>query len=297
MTTLYITCPAYAMRGPIDRKKQVEEATWLARELGWQVEVSPLLDRHLGAGAWLPRADRAKDVERALTFDVVWGCRGGFGSIELVDTVLRARRKRGPRLMGYSDITALHGAFARRGWHDRVYGTIASAGLRDGRGAASLLAAWRGEPLRRSHVQDAAARVLRPGRASGRLFPGCLSVLTSLVGTPAMPDLAGCVLAIEDIKLQPFLMATHLNQLHLAGALRGVRALLGGSFTHSEDHEYLGPSPDDVLAEWGARLRVPTISRLPFGHHHDAVALPCNREARVAAGGDGTWTLDIRAAQ
>jgi muramoyltetrapeptide carboxypeptidase len=136
---------------------------------------------------------------------------------------------------------------------------------------------------------------VRPGRAEGRLFPACLSVLASVAGTPAMPDLDGCVLAIEDVRVQPFLIATNLNQLHLSGALRGVRAVLGGSFTHNEEADYLGPTPDDVLAEWGARLRVPTILRLPFGHLHDALALPAHRRTRVEARRDGTWTITIDA--
>jgi muramoyltetrapeptide carboxypeptidase LdcA involved in peptidoglycan recycling len=75
-----------------------------------------------------------------------------------------------------------------------------------------------------------------------------------------------------------------------------VRALLGGTFTHSEEPDYLGPTPDEVLAEWGARLRVPTIIRLPFGHLHDALALPAHRLTQVEARRDGTWTINIRAA-
>lgn len=295
-TSLYIICPAYAMRGPLDRLAHVEQAQWLAQELGWTLVPSPLLDRHLGPGAWLPARERARDLERALTHDVVWACRGGYGSIELVETVLKAKRRSGPLLIGYSDITALHAAFAVRGWHQHYYGTIPSGSRRTGRAAASLLAGLRGEAFTRSNLSDAAARVLRPGRATGRLFPACLSVLASLTGTPAMPDLNDCVLAIEDIKVQPFLMATHLNQLHLAGALRGVRALLAGTFTHTEDHDYLGPTPNEVLSEWAMRLRVPLIARLPFGHMDDALVLPYRRQVQVQAGRDGTWTVAIRAA-
>lgn len=296
MPTLYVTCPAYAMRGPLDRQSHIDQATWLAEEMGWRLVVSPLLARHLGPGAWLPAADRIADLRTALRHDVVWACRGGYGSIELVETVLKARQRSGPLLIGYSDITALHAAFAVRGWQQRVYGSVPTGNRRGGRAGTSLLTALRGDALTRSQVNDAGARVLRPGRASGRLFPACLSVLASLVGTPAMPDLRGCVLAIEDIKVQPFLMATHLNQLHLGGALRGVRALLCGTFTHAEDHDYQGPTPDEVLAQWSGRLRIPAIARLPFGHLDDGLGLPCDRTVRVQATDNGTWTVTINAA-
>lgn len=296
MSTLYVTCPAYAIRGPLDRQSHLDQAAWLAQQMGWRLVPSPLLDRHLGPGAWLPVAERAADLRAALRHDALWACRGGYGSIELVETVLKARQRRGPLLIGYSDITALHAAFAVRGWRRRVYASIPSGSRRQGRAGTSLLAALRGEALARSSASDAGARVLRPGRARGRLFPACLSVLASVVGTPAMPDLRGCVLAIEDIKVQPFLMATHLNQLHLSGALRGVRALLGGTFTHTEEHDYQGPTPDEVLTQWGARLRVPTIARLPFGHLDDGLGLPCDRTVRVEAASDGAWTVTIDAA-
>lgn len=297
LSSLYVTCPAYAMRGPLDQQSHVNQAKWLAQELGWRVVVSPLLDRHLGPGAWLPLRERARDLERALTYDVVWACRGGYGSIELVETVLKAKRRNGPLLIGYSDITALHAAFAVRGWHQCYYGGLPANGRGGGRQGSSLLAGLRGEAITRNHLSDASACVLRPGRATGRLFPACLSVLASLTGTPAMPDLSGCVLAIEDIKVQPFLMATHLNQLFLSGALRGVTALLAGTFTHVEDHDYQGPAPHEVLGEWANRLRVPLIARLPFGHMDDALVLPYERPVQVQAARNGRWTVAIHAAR
>ncbi len=297
MSTLYVTCPAYAMRGPLDRQSHVDQATWLAHEMGWRLVLSPLLDRHLGPGAWLSTTERIADLRTALRHDAIWACHGGYGSIELVETVLKTRQRQGPLLIGYSDITALHAAFAVRGWQRRVYGGIPTANRHHGRMGASLLAALRGDALVRSSTGDAGARVLRPGRAQGRLFPACLSVLASVAGTPAMPDLRGCILAIEDIKVQPFLMATHLNQLHLSGALRGVRALLGGTFTHTDEHDYQGPTPDEVLTQWSERLRLPTIARLPFGHMDDALALPSDRTVAVEASRNGSWTVAIRAAE
>jgi muramoyltetrapeptide carboxypeptidase len=125
------------------------------------------------------------------------------------------------------------------------------------------------------------------------LFPACLSVLAGLCGTSLQPDLRGAVLAIEDINVQPFQIDFNLHQLHLAGALRGVTALLGGSFTGELRPDYLGPTPDELLATWGRRLRVPVLTRLPFGHLDDALVLPAGRRTEVRAHGDGGWTVDI----
>jgi len=288
----YIACPAFALRGPIERHKTIDHAAWFAHEMGLEVVPSPLLDRHLGNGAWLPQEERRDDLLRALDHDVVWACRGGFGSIELTGTLLRSRRKRGPLLIGYSDLTVLHCGWRVHGWRHHYYGSIAPrrTGSRQGE---SLLALARGEGLRLGHHQHAAARVLRPGRARGELFPACLSVLSGLCGTPLQPDLRGAVLAIEDIDVHPFLVDFNLNQLHLSGALDGVVALLGCSFTHEERGEYLGPSIDEVLARWAARLRIPTLARLPFGHMDDALVLPYRAAISISLGTDGRWSLTI----
>ncbi len=293
--TCYIACPAYALRGPAERIKTLEHAAWFATEMGLEVVPSPLLDRHLGNGDWLPAVERRADLVRALGHDVIWACRGGFGSIELIDALAHQRRRHGPLLIGYSDITVLHFAWRARGWHRHYYGSIGARPAHSRQGE-SLLALARGEDLRLGQHEQAAARILRPGRARGMLVPACLSVLAGLCGTPLQPDLRGAVLAIEDIDVHPFLVDFNLNQLHLSGALRGVVALLGGSFTHSERPEYLGPSMEEVLARWAAKLRVPTLVRLPYGHHDDALVLPYNADTRVNLHADGAWSLAISGA-
>ncbi len=290
--TCYIACPAFALRGPTERHKTIDHAAWFANEMNLEVVPSPLLDRHLGNGSWLPLEERRDDLVRALDHDVVWACRGGFGSIELAETLLRSRRRHGPLLIGYSDLTVLHCGWRVHGWRHHFYGAIAPrrAGSRQGE---SLLALARGEGLRLGHFQQAGARVLRPGRARGELFPACLSVLAGLCGTPLQPDLRGAVLAIEDIDVHPFLVDFNLNQLHLSGTLDGVVALLGGSFTHEERGDYLGPSIDEVLAKWAARLRIPTLARLPYGHMDDALVLPYRAATSISLRGDGQWSVAI----
>lgn len=292
--TLYVTCPAYALHGPLDRQKVADAAAWLGKELGLEPVLSPLLDRHAGHGAWLPRGERERDLLAALGHDLVWACRGGYGSIEMVDALLKARPRRRPALIGYSDITVLHACWWQRRWGPGFYGTLSprSAGGRAGRSLAALV---HGQGFVRDQRVDAGARVLRQGRARGRLFAGCLSVLAGLCGTAAQPDLRGCVLALEDVNVHPFVIAFNLHQLHLAGALAGITGLVGGTFTGEEAADYVGPTQDEVLAEWAARLAVPMVSRLPFGHLDDGLVLPVGRPVELVAGRGGRWSLTVAA--
>ena len=76
------------------------------------------------------------------------------------------------------------------------------------------------------------ARVLRPGRAQGRLEGGNLAVFAALVGTPYLPPLDGAILVLEDINEAVYRIDRMLAQLRLAGALHGVRGIVFGDCTN-----------------------------------------------------------------
>ncbi len=288
--TLYVCCPSYALRNPLEKRNYLKRARAFARRAGLRVVASPLLDRHLGPGAWLDVGPRREDLLEALRHDCVWTCRGGYGGIHLAPALLEARVRRPPRLIGYSDITVLHACWRIRGWGEAYYGTIPED-LGVGRSAETLLPLFRGGGLRRDNDTDAAAIVVRPGRAEGACFAACLAVLAGLAGTPFQPDLRGCLLAVEDIDEKPYQVDFALSQLHAAGALNGIRALIGGSFTHQDAIDYSGPSIDDVFRLWGERLGVPVLARLPFGHLADSLVLANGRAATLDARADGVWSL------
>ncbi len=291
MATCYICCPAYALEGPLKKTRAIEAIEPFAKEFALEIVPSPLMDRHLGTGAWLPTAERRADLRRALEHDVVWACMGGYGSIHLVGDLMAASPAKQPMIIGYSDITVLHACWRARGWGEGCY--IALPPGRHGRAGESLLALMRGTSYRRSGEIDAGVRVLRSGSAKGPCMSACVSVFAGLCGTPAMPSLRGCVLAIEDVDEHPFQLDYALMQLWLSGALEGIVGLIGGSFTHKERSDYHGPTIDEVLAEWAHRLGIPAISRLPFGHIDDGLTMPCGREVELSCDERGAWQFIV----
>jgi len=110
--------------------------------------------------------------------------------------------------------------------------------------------------------------VLRGGVVEGPLIAANLEVLRSLVGTPFMPDLSGCVLALEEVGEAPYRIDRGLTQLLGSGALHGVVGVAVGQLEGCEDlrDEPGRPSAYDVFAERLGRLGVPVIMGLPFGH-------------------------------
>jgi len=290
MPTAYLWCPAYPLTSATGVAKARQSAAALADALGWDVREAPTLASGGAAGAWAPAALRQQEMGDALGHQVLVAARGGYGCLDLVDQVL-TWPGRGGLLIGYSDLTVLHAVWRRRAWGETLYGFMPGVDLGE-RALASTIALARGAGLHRDPTSDPTVAALVPGAARGWCFAACLRVLAGLVGTPALPDLGGALLALEDIDERPYQVDRDLNQLHRSGALAGIVGLVFGRFPASLPPDYGGPSMPDLCAGWAKRLGVPAIFGLPFGHDADPLTLACGRKAQieVAAGG---WSLDL----
>jgi muramoyltetrapeptide carboxypeptidase len=192
-------------------------------------------------------------------------------------TALRARSK---AFLGYSDVTALHGAIARQAgivsYHAPTARSVLSPFSR-----ASLESALQGED---SCGVAERARVLRPGRARGRLEGGNLAVFAGLVGTPYLPSLDGAILVLEDVNEAVYRIDRMLAQLRLSGALYGVQAIIFGECTNCpEEGDDGARSLDDVLGELADRLRVPCLAGVPIGHVPEQWTVPLGRIGELDA--------------
>ena len=290
-TQLYVTPTSYAITGPSDRAGILKTAQVWADLFGWQVVPSPLLERYAGHAAWLPAADRIADMARAIEHDVVWACRGGYGAIQLAQALLEMPAAARPALIGYSDVTVLHAIWRMRNWGLALYGSLPGQ-ADESRRATSARAAVQGQPFVVSSEHELAPRVLRAGHVQAPLFAACLVVLASLVGTPVMPNLRGCIVALEDVDERPQAVDFAMMQLYLSGALEGIAGLMFGSFRHDNPDVYGGPSIEGVLQEWAERLQVPTIAHLPFGHMDDQIVLPTGVQTTLEAEHDRSWRLN-----
>ena len=117
--------------------------------------------------------------------------------------------------------------------------------------------AWSSATSRSCGVAEG-GRVLRPGRAKGRIVGGNLALITALLGTPFAPNFEGAILIIEDIGEAIYRIDRMLRHLILAGALQQCSALVAGDFRApraevSDDNRSL----DEVLAEAATRAGIP----------------------------------------
>lgn len=258
--------------------------------------------RYLGAGpdGYLAADDatRAAALLAALddpTVGALHATRGGFGTTRLLegwgDALRRALARRAVPLVGFSDLTALHAAWAQ-------------AGVRSVQGVM-LAAAGRAAP-ERWHPDDdfhALAAVLEgappepwtgllridTGRerhtVEGRALGGNLTVLGALAGTAWMPTTEGAVWLLEDVGETPYRVDRTLTQLRMAGAFRGARAVVLGAFTGCAPRAD-GTTVEATLRRGLEALGVPVWEGAPFGHGD--VHRPWVQGAAVRITDDGT---------
>ncbi len=276
--TCLLDCPAYGLHDQAEIELARQRATAFCAARDWRLVVSPELSRPRGRGHWHSRPDAA-GVERILAADIWWPARGGYGCLALADALRARDLQRLPLLIGYSDITVLHAVWRQHG-RSSVYGPMPAAACTPG-SLETLALALDGAPLRYDARSAVQVRPLHPGSCQGPCFAACLSVLAGLVGTPAMPQLAGCLLALEDIDERPYRVDRALWQLARAGCLDGVRGLVWGVMPHENPPGYAGESMTAVLQRWAGELAVPAIAGLDFGHSAEPCSLVNGRQSAL----------------
>lgn len=232
--------------------------------------------------------ERAEDLNELLSdpqVDAVLCARGGYGTCRLLDLVDYDALRLDPKpLVGYSDITALQLAIAVRAGVVTFSGIMAT-NRHDLGGAeldpfseASLWQAIGDTPFPRvfAHADDVPPwEGQRVGRVTGPVYPVCLSLITSLLGTPYLPDLHGAILVIEDIGEDLYRIDRMLTQLRLAGILENLTALLVGVFNGKGDEEDAQMSVKvPALARAFTPPHVPVASGIAYGHVARRLTLP-----------------------
>lgn len=216
--------------------------------------------------------------------------RGGHGSLRLLDRIDTASMRANAHkpFVGYSDITALHALRAREGLPG-LHAPMPASDLRhegaedDAQALFGCLmqAAPRGTVLA-PVMHEAAWRV--PGRASGRLVGGNLSLVAALLGTRWAWPVEGTILFLEDVCEAPYRVDRLLTQLRLAGVLDAASGVVLGSFTEGED-------PGAVLREHFTGLGKPILAGWPAGHGRPNRPLPLGLRMTLDAAA-GTLTLE-----
>nr|WP_233158845.1 LD-carboxypeptidase [Chromobacterium sp. ASV5] len=224
--------------------------------------------------------------------------RGGYGAMRLLPHIDYARlgaqlKASESLLIGYSDFSAIQLALlARCGLGGFAGPMLTDFGAQHPSGYAVREFAHAIAAPRRT--LQALVPQQQSGKGEGVFWGGNLSVLSSLAGTPYLPDIRGGLLFLEDVGEQPYRVERMLQQLHLAGVLSRQRAIFLGDFSMQRQIDAYDPSYnfEAVVAELRRISGVPVFTGVPFGHIHDKTTLPLGYHASYQADASG-WSLSF----
>ena len=287
---IYIYSPSGAIRDKSSFKRGVR----YLEALNFEVEVDPdaLTSFQRFAGS---DEIRIASIHRAAASgaDIAMISRGGYGLTRLLGKInykaLHRAVSKGTQFVGLSDFTALQLAlFSQTGatswagpclmddfgipkaedgatvepddimvdcFNDLVTGQGEATGWR--LGLDSVLV----KP--QVHIKDAV------------LWGGNLTVMTSLIGTPYLPDVSGGVLFLEDVAEHPYRIERMLTQMLHAGILNRQKAIVLGQFTAYKLNAHDRGFKFKAVIDWlRTQTSVPILTNLPFGHVQTKVVLP-----------------------
>ena len=264
----------------------------------------PRLGRHVATRyGYLAGTDeqRAADINAMFgdsAVRAIFAVNGGWGSARLLPHLDWDRIRANPKLLiGFSDVTALHLAFAARAGFPTLHAPNAANGWYETSWDSFWRLAFAGEaPLFQPpetlgpdvEGEDGSPRVatIRPGTARGLLIGGNLSVLATLVGTPWLPDFEGAILFLEDVNEAEYRIDRMLNQLALAGVLGKVAGVIFGQCTRCASRlpGYIGFTVPQLLDQYIRPLGVPAFRGANIGHIADQLCLPVGAEVEMDAG-------------
>lgn len=293
--TIAVVAPA----SPPQTRSEIEQATAYFEARGHRVVFGPNARAVHGYLAG-DDAARAADLQWALSepgIDMVHALCGGYGTARLHDRIDWGALGEPRIVCGFSDITALHLALAKHAGWVTFYGPNF---LRFTRKPGELTAeteawfhrAFRAEPLGRvfEDPEDPYVLTVGGGVAEAPLVGGCLTLLCASIGTPFEVETDGCIVVVEDLNTETYLIDTAMNHLIRAGKLDRAAGLVFGTNVNLQAQTLPdGPtselSVEQLLDELVAPLGIPAVANVPVGHGKHMATLPLGVRARLDADG------------
>ncbi|MXO75093.1 LD-carboxypeptidase [Altererythrobacter aerius] len=287
--TVGIVSPSSA----VEAEEGLQRAEWWVRGMGLVPRFGThAADRHgYLAGT---DANRAADINAMYADDAVravFAVRGGWGGARILPLLDWDTIRANPKLLiGYSDVTALHLAFAARAGFPTIHGGNASSSWPRVSWESLWRMAFAGEApvLGGSEVEaisGRAGRTIRGGTARGTLLGGNLTILSTFMGTGWLPDFADAILFVEDTNESEYRIDRMLQQLRLAGVLGSLAGVVFGQCTgcRSTDPDYAGFTLDSVIDQYLAPLGVPAFTGANIGHVAGQLSLPSGAAVEIDA--------------
>ena len=266
--------------------ENVEKTASLLRSWGLEPVIGPNVGKVVDGRYAGTVAERVSDIRWALndpSIKAIICNRGGYGTIQLIDQLTLAELKASPKwLVGFSDITTLHGLLTRAGVMS-IHGTMSSFLAKGGTDKSSTLMRdlLLGQVPRYevpAHKQNIV------GKASGVLVGGNICTFAPNLGTQADATKGkDLILFVEEVEESMHNIDRQMRILQMNGVLDRCKGIILGEFTDCGT-EFTYESVEAMLHEMLKAYNIPVLCGFPGGHGD--VNLPLVMGANV--------TIDVR---
>lgn len=292
---------------PVGDPDLLQKAERTIKYFGWKLKWGRSVGKKAGyfGSAVADRVDDLHAMFRDPEVAAVFAIRGGYGSSQMLDRIDYDLIRRNPKVfVGYSDITAMHLAIHQKTGLVTFHSPVPLSTFTEYSRKSFLKAINEAAPigvqtnppetdlLRPSHT----LRTIRPGKATGRLVGGNLTLISTLMGTPYEIDTRGAILFLEDVGEEPYRIDRMLTQLRLAGKFDQAAGVIFGECVDCGPSDYkpfvsAGFSLGEVVDALLGPLKIPVLFGLTIGHTDDQMTLPMGVQATLDA---DAGTLEIR---
>jgi muramoyltetrapeptide carboxypeptidase len=192
-------------------------------------------------------------------------------------------------LAGYSDVTAvLEAVGSRLGWASLLSPMVETYGATAHYSYGSLLRTLM-HPERATDISYQQGTTLAGGVAQGVTVGGCLTLLTSSIGTDTSRPASGGILLIEEVEEADYRIDRMLTQLRRSGYLDGVAGVICGTFEGCGEPAEI----EQILAERLGDLGVPVLAWANVGHGGYFQTFPIGVAAELDADAKTLRLLDL----
>ncbi|MFH1715373.1 MAG: LD-carboxypeptidase [Elusimicrobiota bacterium] len=204
-----------------------------------------------------------KDVKAILC------AKGGYGTLEILPYLDKTIIRKNPKIfVGYSDISSLLLYLQNIAKFVVFHGPVVSGEMYKGMNPMTIDCMTRllTTPLALGSVKFPKIKVLNPGKATGVLVGGNISVIIETLGTDYEIDTTDKILFLEDIGEESESINNFLTKLKQLGKLKNIKGLILGKMVGCFDEE---TDFKDIINKIFSEYNIPIISKFPSGHTRD----------------------------